>query len=161
MSDRQNSKDVFITVNGTKVCVDPKTHTNLLAFLRNELQLTGSKHGCATGNCGSCTVIIDGLAMQSCQASLASVDQSTVETIENIVHSSLGKRITDALTKHDAAQCGYCLPGIVVAACAEVLTAETPDPVHALQRNLCRCGTNSRILNALKDVMDTDNGGTG
>jgi len=93
--------------------------------------------------------------MQSCQLSVAAADKSKVETIENIVQTPLGNQIATALMRHDAAQCGYCLPGIVVSAYAEILTATRPDPVNALQRNLCRCGTHSRILTALKEVMAT------
>lgn len=152
MSGKQNA-EIALMVNGTQVRTDPTRHSNLLGFIRNEMQLTGTKAGCASGNCGACTVLIDDNAMQSCQVSLTAVEKSHVETIENIVQTPLGNQIANALIGHDAAQCGYCLPGIVVAAYAELLTSATPDPVHALQRNLCRCGTHSRILTALKEVM--------
>jgi len=155
MIDPTDSKKICIFVNGKSTEANPKMHSSLLAFLRTELQMTGSKAGCATGNCGACNVLLDGHVRQSCQVSLTSIENSTVETIESIVQTSLAKRITNTLIKNDAAQCGYCLPGIVIATYSEMLTAETPDAVHALQGNLCRCGTNYRILNALKEVMKT------
>ena len=155
MNDKQKTAEATLTVNGSLVHTDATSHSNLLGFLRTELRLTGTKTGCESGNCGACTVLVDGTAMQSCQLSVAAADKSKVETIENIVQTPLGNQIATALMRHDAAQCGYCLPGIVVSAYAEILTATRPDPVNALQRNLCRCGTHSRILTALKEVMAT------
>lgn len=153
MSSNPKSAEIKLLVNGSNVHPVRTSHTNLLAFLRSELKLTGTKTGCATGNCGACTVLIDDNAMQSCQVSLTAADNSNVQTIESIVQTPLGKQIVAALARYDAAQCGYCLPGIVVAAYAEMQSVDTPDPVHALDRNLCRCGTHSRILTALREVM--------
>jgi len=153
MSREVKSSEISLVINGNEVWVNPQNHSSLLAFLRSELTLNGTKQGCATGNCGACSVLIDGVAMQACQVSLRSIENSTVETIENIALTPVGKQITNEMTRCDAAQCGYCLPGIVVAAYAEVLNATEPDPVHALQHNLCRCGTHSRILNALHNIM--------
>jgi len=156
VNDKPKPNEVSVAINGSRVVVDPESHSSLLSYLRTQMQLTGSRQGCATGLCGACNVLIDGVTMQSCQVGLTSLAQSNVETIESIVQKPLGKRITKALMQTEASQCGYCLPGIVVAAYSEILTADSPDPVHALQRNLCRCGTHSRILNALKDVIATN-----
>jgi len=159
-NNMQKSKVISFVINGNAIRADANNHSSLLAFLRSELHLTGSKQGCATGNCGACNVLVDGIATQSCQVSLTSVEQVNIDTIENIVQTPLGRRIANALTQQDAAQCGYCLPGIVVAAYSEILNAEAPNPVNALERNLCRCGTHSRILSTLKDIMTMqhDNG---
>lgn len=153
MNKQINSKAVTLTVNGTSLQADPKSHSSLLTFLRNELKLTGSKSGCGAGNCGACSVLVDSIAVQSCQPGLSAIADSNIQTIESIIQTPLGKQITAALTRYDAAQCGYCLPGIVVAAFAEIQNAESPEPVRALQRNLCRCGTHTRILKALQEVI--------
>lgn len=153
MSNDQTSMDITLDVNGGPRHVNPKSHSSLLGYLRTELRLTGTKQGCAMGNCGACTVLIDDTATQACQVTLSSVAGSEVKTVEDIVQSTLGKQITETLTRYDAAQCGYCLPGIVVAAYAEILNTKKPNAIDALQRNLCRCGTHARILNALQEVI--------
>ncbi len=158
MSNQQKSPCIPIIVDGSDVSVDAKSHQSLLAYLRNELLITGCKQGCATGNCGACTVLVDGTATQACQVSIASLENNKVETVESIVQTALGKQITEALIERDAAQCGYCLPGIVMAAYDELSNAKTPDPKHALQHNLCRCGSHSRILSALQTVFKTQEG---
>lgn len=155
VGEKQSDTQSTLLVNGSNVRVGENLQSTLLSFLRNELQLTGTKSGCANGNCGACTVLIDNIAIQSCQVSVAAVMESNVQTIEHIIQTPLGNRIATALIQHDAAQCGYCLPGIVVAAYTEQLTAETPDPVRALQSNLCRCGTHARILRALNEAMNS------
>lgn len=160
MQDKRKSKEISLVVNGNNVKADSKAHTSLLNFLRNELQLTGCKQGCSTGHCGACNVLINGRLEQACQVSLSAAERRSVETIEAIVQSPPGQQITSALIQHDAAQCGYCLPGIVVAACAEMLCQDSPDPQRALKRNLCRCGTNSRILVALTDAMANSDAST-
>lgn len=154
MKTDQESAKISLVVNGKEFCVDPKAHSSLLVFLRNELRLTGTKQGCSTGNCGACSVLIDGIAEQSCQFGLVAAAGTQVQTVESIVQTHLGSKIAKALTHHDAAQCGYCLPGIVVTAYGGFWGVENPDPVDALQRNLCRCGTQIRILAALRDVID-------
>ncbi len=151
--NRKHTTNSTTVVNDRRVLVESDTKSTLLTYLRNSLRLTGTKAGCATGNCGACTVLIDGAAVQSCQISLHALDKNNVQTIEHIVKTPLGNRIATALTQHDAAQCGYCLPGIVVSTYAAMLSTESPDPMQALQRNLCRCGSHSRILSALEEVM--------
>lgn len=152
-TDNESAK-ITLVVNENEFCVDPKAHSSLLGFLRNELRLTGTKQGCSMGNCGACSVLIDGVAVQSCQIGLVAAAGTQVKTVESIVQTRLGSKIANTLTHHDAAQCGYCLPGIVVAAYGGFLDVEKPNPVDILQRNICRCGTQFRILAALRDVID-------
>lgn len=155
MNKNSEKNSVSLFVNGQEQSVDPKTHLSLLAYLRNDLRLTGTKQGCETGNCGACSVLVDDKTVQSCQLSLNAVAGRDVRTIDGIIKTSLGGQITNTLTHYDAAQCGYCLPGIVIAAYAELLHSDSPDAVSALQRNLCRCGTHTRILKALREVIKT------
>jgi aerobic-type carbon monoxide dehydrogenase small subunit (CoxS/CutS family) len=154
MSTKLINTEVTLHVNGSKIRANPTENLNLLGLLRHELKLTGTKPGCASGHCGACTVLVDGNAMQACQLNLAALENNHVETIEHIVQTPLGQDIVAVLMRYSAAQCGYCLPGIVVSAYAEMHLAEKPDPVRALERNLCRCGTHSRILTALQELFD-------
>lgn len=154
MNTDEKSMNINLVVNGKSYQVNPKTHSSLQAYLRTELRLAGTKQGCAMGDCGACTVLIDNSAAQSCQINLSTVAGSEINTVEDIVQTPLGNQITTALTRYEAAQCGYCLPGIVVAAYAGLLNTEMPNAVDALQRNLCRCGTHSRILTALQEVIN-------
>jgi len=155
MSNKDELKSITLVINAQEIRVKPTDNTNLMFFLRHRLRLSGTKEGCATGNCGACTVLVDNNAMQSCQLSLEAVAQQNITTIEHIISTPLGKQICESLSRYDAAQCGYCLPGIVVSAYAELTNATKPNVVSALERNLCRCGTHSRILNALRAVIDT------
>ena len=152
---KNKSEEITVFVNEKELQVNPKEHSNVMFFLRNELQLTGTKEGCSTGNCGACTVLVDNIAMQSCQLKVGTTALQKITTIEHIINTTLGKQICATLAKHDAAQCGYCLPGIVVSAYAELLNTKNPNAINALERNLCRCGTHSRILKALREVITT------
>lgn len=139
-----------ITVNGRVHDVQPRPGQTLLSFLRTGLGLTGTKQGCESGSCGACTVVLDGVAVQSCQLSLRAAEGAEVETIEGLTETPDGAAVTQALIAAQAAQCGYCLPGIVANAVAEVRqSGPQADMRRALARNLCRCGTQHRILTAL------------
>ena len=153
MSNDLETKTVSLHVNGQEQTVDPKTHSSLLAYLRSELRLSGTKQGCGTGNCGACSVLVDEQAVQSCQLSVAAAAGTDVKTIDGILGTPLGNQISNTLIQYDAAQCGYCLPGIVIATYAELRHADSPDAVKALQRNLCRCGTHTRILAAVTALI--------
>lgn len=146
---------ITLTVNGEACHPRAPAGQSLLGYLRGELGLTGAKIGCATGDCGACTVIVDDVAVQACQMPLSSADGREVQTVEELVRVGMGARVADALIEAEAAQCGYCLPGILAAAVAAIQRdGIDTDLEAALSRNICRCGTHHRILTALRRLRD-------
>jgi isoquinoline 1-oxidoreductase alpha subunit len=144
---------VTVTVNGERRDSAADLSMPLLWFLRDELGLTGTKYGCGIGECGVCTVHVDGLARRSCVMSLAQVADRTVTTIEGLGGGDALSVIQEAWLQEDVAQCGYCQSGQIMAAAA--LLAATPRPSDAdiddaMRGVLCRCGTYSRIRSAIK-----------
>ena len=134
------------------------SHRSLLDFLREDLDLTGSKHGCDVGDCGACTVLVNGVPRLSCITLAADVEGSAVRTIEGVAGSGCLTRFQTALDRHVAAQCGYCTPGIVMAMTA--LLDETPTPDEAeirecLAANICRCTGYTKILAAAREACST------
>ncbi len=142
-------------VNGEAVrALVPATRT-LLEFLRDELGLTGTKHGCDLGDCGACTVLVDGVPRLACLTLVAELEGAAVTTVEGLAADGRLSPIQDALDRHGAAQCGYCTPGIAVNLTA--LLAEEPHPDDAAIRevlgsNICRCTGYTRILDAAREV---------
>ncbi len=146
---------VSLTLNG-KVCDgQSRAGLSLLEYVRGT-GLTGAKLGCRSGDCGACTMVVDGVAVQTCQMPLRSADGAVVTTVEGLVTDPLGAKIVQALIAERAAQCGYCLPGIVSAATGAFARdgADTDIPT-ALAGNICRCGTHHRILAALTRVRSS------
>ena len=144
---------ITITVNGRRYSVDADGETPLLYVLRNDLQLKGARYGCGLGQCGTCTVVIDGKAVQSCDVPLSAVAGKAITTIEGIGSAGRPHALQQAFLAEQAAQCGYCTSGIIMSAYA--LLAQTPRPTEAeiraaLAGNLCRCGTHARVLRAIK-----------
>lgn len=140
-----------LTVNGARVDVDRADDTPLLTVLRDTLGLVGSRFGCGQGLCGACMVLLDGKPVPSCDIPLWQAADSTVVTVEGLAAEGLNP-VQQSLIEHQAAQCGFCISGIVVRATA--LLAERPDAsardvAEALERNLCRCGTHQRIVEAV------------
>jgi nicotinate dehydrogenase subunit A len=140
-------------VNGKPrtVAVDPDTP--LLYALRDELGLTGPKFGCGVAQCGACTVTLNGNAIRSCVTPVSSVGDHPVVTIEGLGDERHPDKLQAAFIAEQAAQCGYCIPGIIMS--AHALLASNPRPSDpeirsALEGNLCRCGTHLRILRAVK-----------
>src|SRR5215475_8119641 len=142
-----------IDVNGVNRTVDVDEDMPLLWVLRDVLDLKGSKFGCGAGLCGACTVHLDGEAVRSCQTPVAAVGSAAVVTIEGIGESSVGKRVQAAWLEVDVPQCGYCQAGQIMSATA--LIAKTPRPAdkdidEAMNGNICRCATYTRIRAAIK-----------
>ncbi len=142
------------TVNGNAVSVDVPSNTPLMYVLRNDLGLRGTRHGCAEGECGACTVLVDGQPVTSCNINVDAVVGANVETIESLAHAQ--DPLLDAFIEHQAGQCGYCLAGILMRAKALVSAGEplSRDEIAAgLDEHLCRCGAHPRILSAIESVM--------
>jgi aerobic-type carbon monoxide dehydrogenase small subunit (CoxS/CutS family) len=146
---------IQLTVNGRACRVEAEADTPLLYVLRNEIGLKGTRFGCGLGQCGACTVIVDGKAVQSCDVPVSAVAGRRVETIEALDAGGALHPLQQAFVDEQAAQCGYCASGIIMA--AKALLDREPHPSDeevraALEGNLCRCGTHSRILRAIRRV---------
>ena len=145
-----------LTVNGQKHEIESDPDTPLLYILRNDLKLKGTKFGCGGGVCGACTVVMDGLAIFSCDTPIWSIDDKKIETIEGISQDGIHP-FQELLIDEQAGQCGYCLSGIIMK--VKAITDDDPtksvdDIANELDRNLCRCGSQLRILNAVKKYLD-------
>jgi carbon-monoxide dehydrogenase small subunit len=130
-----------------------RPHTTLLELLREDLQLTGTKHGCELGECGACTVLVDGVPVLSCLVLAQAVEGHEVSTVEGMADGPRLHPLQQAFVELGAAQCGYCTPGVLLA--AEALLAETPAPTRddiklALSGNLCRCTGYIKIYEAIE-----------
>jgi aerobic carbon-monoxide dehydrogenase small subunit len=143
---------VTFSVNGREVTIGVSPRTTLLDALRQRLDLTGTKKCCAEGECGACTVLLDGRAVNSCLVLAVEVGQSSVTTIEGLATDGQLSRLQDAFLAEGAVQCGFCIPGMVMA--SHALLAQNPSPGdadirEALSGNLCRCGGYQRIVRAV------------
>lgn len=148
----QAETPVELVVNGKRHRVKSSADTPLLYVLRDELQFDGPKFGCGLSQCGACTVHVGDTAMRSCILPVGKVS-GPVTTIEGLAEQS--HPLVDSFIRHQAAQCGYCIPGMMMSAAALLKrkpAATRPDIVAALRGNLCRCGTHLRILAAVEDV---------
>lgn len=148
---------LVINVNGSTREVVADAETPLLYVLRNDLDLKGARYGCGIGVCGACTVIVDGKAVQSCDVPVSAVAGKTVTTIEGIGTPDEPHPLQRAFISEQAAQCGYCVSGIIMS--AKALLDARPQPSDAeiraaLAQNLCRCGTHTRILKAIRAAAD-------
>ncbi len=146
-----------LTINGSPRDVDPARSPTLLAALRDQAGLTGSKLGCDHGECGACTVRLDGDLVYACLTLTAACENSRVQTVEGLAEGNGLAPLQQAFTTHDAAQCGYCTPGQLLAAVA--LLEKNPQPTDdeirtAMSGNLCRCGTYPKIITAIRAVAD-------
>ncbi len=142
-----------LSVNGETRAVAFPTHHTLLEVLREELALTGTKHGCELGECGACTVLVDGLPVLSCLVLAAEMDGREIETVEGMQIGNRLHPLQETFADLGAAQCGYCTPGILMA--AKALIAHNPKPAEgeireALSGNLCRCTGYHKILQAVE-----------
>jgi nicotinate dehydrogenase subunit A len=144
---------ITLKVNGQAHAVDADPATPLLYVLRDHLQLNGAKYGCGLGQCGACTVLVDGEPVFSCITPILVVQERAVRTLEGLGTAERPGVVQQAFIDEQAAQCGYCVPGMIVRAQAllEKNPAPTDDEIRAaLNGNLCRCGTHMRILRAVR-----------
>lgn len=148
---------ISLTVNGEPVEAAVEPNTTLLKFLREDLGLTGSKHGCGLGDCGACTVIMDGAPVNSCLVLAVQAHGREVLTIEGLaVHGKLHP-IQQAFVDKGAIQCGFCSPGMILS--AKALLDDNPKPTEteirtAVSGNLCRCTGYQKIVEAIGDAAD-------
>lgn len=150
---RLNNKPISLTVDGERM---------LLWVLRTDLGLTGAKYGCGEGFCGACTVLINNKAVRSCQMAVKDVQGKEVITIEGLARNGKLHPIQEAFMKHDALQCGFCTPGIILNAYS--LLSENPQPnmneiKDSMEDNLCRCGAHNRIVQAIQTAAQEMKGG--
>lgn len=149
------NRTIRFTLNGKPVSLFVDGERMLLWVLRTDLGLTGTKFGCGEGFCGACTVIIDGEPVRSCQYPLRDVEGKKVLTIEGLAKDGRLHPLQEAFIKHDALQCGYCTPGMILTAYGLLLKDPKPgesDIRDALEGNLCRCGAHTRIVRAVRDA---------
>jgi isoquinoline 1-oxidoreductase len=142
-----------INVNGIDQVIDAAPDTPLLYVLRNDLRLNGAKYGCGLGQCGACTVQLDGNAIFSCLTPVSAVARRRVVTVEGLGSETNMNRLQKAFLDEQAAQCGYCIAGMIMR--AQSLLEKIPKPSEVqirrhMQPNLCRCGTHMRILRAVR-----------
>ena len=149
------SKITALNVNGKKLKVDVDSSTRLLYVLRDDLDLTGSKYGCGQGECGACTVLIDGLPVKSCITPVGGIAAKQITTIEGLEKDGRLHPVQEAFLKADAMQCAYCTSGMIMASVG--LLTKNPRPnreeiVNGMNGNICRCGTYQRIVAAIESV---------
>lgn len=148
---------LMLQVNGRAREVQADAETPLLYALRNDLGLIGTRYGCGLGQCGTCTVIIDGKAVQSCDLPVSAAVGKQITTVEALGTDEHLHPLQRAFIAEQAAQCGYCLSGILMAAKALLDVNKDPSDGEiraALEGNLCRCGTHGRILRAIKRAAE-------
>jgi nicotinate dehydrogenase subunit A len=143
---------INLKVNGASRLVPAEPDTPLLYVLRNDLALNGAKFGCGLAQCGACTVLVDGKATRSCVTPISAVERSEITTIEGLGTIAKPHALQQAFIEEQAAQCGYCINGMIMS--AKELLDRTPRPSEAdvreaLAGNLCRCGTHNRIVRAV------------
>ena len=148
-------REIAFTLNGKPATITVEDSRMLLWVLRYELGLTGAKFGCGAALCGACTVIVNGRAVRSCVTPVSEIAGKRVLTVEGLDAGGALHPIQQAFLNHHAFQCGYCTPGMILSACA--LLAENPHPsrediIRHMDRNLCRCGSHTRIVEAILEA---------
>ena len=153
---------IHFTLNGKSVAIDVDKERPLLWVLRTDLKLTGPKYGCGEGLCGACTVLVNKAAVPSCQTAVKDVEDAEVVTIEGLARNGTLHPIQQAFVQHDAMQCGFCTPGMILKAYG--FLNENPQPtqdeiIAAMDDNLCRCGAHLRIVQAVQTAANLMQGG--
>lgn len=152
-AQHRNAKPLALTINGQALETRLDPETPLLNFLRNDLGLNGPKYGCGLGQCGSCTVLVDGQAARSCVIPLEGIEGRAITTLEGLGTLAEPHLIQQAFIAEQAAQCGYCLNGMIMMTAS--LLARNPSPTEQqirseLSANFCRCGTHIEIMRAVQ-----------
>ena len=152
-----SERSISVTVNGTTYEREVEARKLLIHFIRDDLDLTGSHIGCDTGNCGACSVIVDGVLVKSCMMLAVQADGTTVETVEGLAEGDELSKLQRAFSAHHALQCGYCTPGMLMSATA--LLRANPNPSEdeikkGLQGNICRCTGYWNIFEAVKAASE-------
>lgn len=153
---------ITVTINGVKEYLDVPSQLTLLEMLRTKLALTGTKNGCAAGECGACTVLLNGEPVNSCMVLAAEADGTEIITVEGLAHDGRFDVVQQAFVDEGAVQCGFCTPGMLIS--ARALLNRNPDPSEdeireALVGNLCRCTGYTRIVRAVQKAAHADVGG--
>lgn len=146
---------ISTTINGQAIDATVRPNQTMLEYLREELSLKGSVEGCGVGVCGSCTVLVDGRPISSCLMLATNAEGKTITTIEGLSQDGKLDPVQEAFLKHQAFQCGYCTPGMIMAVKGLLLTNPHPSEAQArdyLSGNLCRCGTYVEVLAAVKEL---------
>jgi len=151
-------REIALNVNGTDQRLQAGEDEMLLYALRERLNLTGTKYGCGEGQCGACTVLIDGRPTRSCQVHAAAVADRKIVTIEGLEHEGQLHPVQQAFLDEEAFQCSYCTPGMILSAIG--LLASNPKPsddeiIRSMNGNICRCGTYPRIMAAIRRAAET------
>ncbi|MFP5264574.1 MAG: (2Fe-2S)-binding protein [Blastocatellia bacterium] len=155
-----------LQVNGIKRRVEVEGDRSLLSVLREDLELTGTKYGCGEGQCGACTVLVDGQATRSCVTQASLVTGKQIITIEGLEQNGRLDPLQQAFLEAGAMQCGYCIPGMIMSAAGLLKKNRRPagqEILTAMEHNICRCGTYPRIIAAIRraaDTMSAQKGGT-
>ena len=151
-------KVTSLNVNGKKMTTDVDSAASLLSVLRNDLNLTGSKYGCGEGQCGACTVLLDGQPARSCITQVGRASGKEITTIEGLEKNGRLHPLQEAFIKADAMQCAYCTSGMIMSGAA--LLSKNPRPsrneiIDGMNGNICRCGTYQRIIDAIQIASGT------
>jgi len=149
------TKPIRFQLNGKSTTLETDENRTLLWVLRTDLALTGAKYGCGVGVCGSCTVVVDGKTVRSCQTSLKEIQDSEITTIEGLARGGELHPLQQAFVDHGGLQCGFCTPGMIMNAYGLLLADPRPSRekvVDAMEGNLCRCSAYKRILEAIESV---------
>ncbi len=153
---------IRFTLNGKKTEITTEPNQTLLWVLRNQLGLTGTKYGCGTGFCGTCTVLINKEPSRSCSLPVSDVAGKDVITIEGLARGGKLHPVQQAFVDHDALQCGYCTPGMILTAAGMLMKNPSPTRqqiIEGLEDNLCRCGAHTRIIDAVETAARQMKGG--
>lgn len=148
---------ITVTVNGEQESLSVPSHMTLLQMLRDHLALTGTKNGCSAGECGACTVLMDGEPVNSCMVLAVEADGADIVTVEGLAEDGRLTPLQEAFVEHNAVQCGFCTPGMLIS--AHALLQRNPHPSQeetkeALTGNLCRCTGYLRIMDAVRDAAE-------